>query len=60
MVLGGKYTPETVRAGKAEGVVGGEGVICDGRGRDGTGDGAEGSVVVVCSNAISGFKVDEF
>ena len=46
--------------GKTEGVVGGEGVICDGGGRDGAGDSTEGCVVVVCSDAITGFKVDEF
>jgi hypothetical protein len=60
VAFGGKYTPETVRAGKTEGVVGGKGVVRDGRGGDETGDGTKGSVVVVCSNAISGFKVDEF
>ena len=57
MVFGGKYTPETVRAGKAEGIVGGKGVICDGGGGDGTGDGTEGGVVVVCCDAITLFKV---
>ena len=46
--------------GKTEGIVGGEGVICDGRGRDGTGDGAEGGVVVVCCDAIARLKVNEF
>ena len=32
----------------------------DGRVVDGTGDGAEGSVIIVCRDAITGFKVDEF
>ena len=57
MVFGGKYAPETVRAGKAEGVVGDEGVIRDCRGGDGAGDSAEGGVVVVCCDAITLFKV---
>ena len=46
--------------GESEGVVGGEGVIRDCRGGDGTGNGTKGGVVVVCSNAISRLKVDEF
>ena len=41
-------------------VVGGEGILRDGGGGDGTGNSAKGSVVVVCCDAISGFKVDEF
>ena len=49
-----------VFGGKTEGVVGGEGVVRDSGGRDGAGDGAKGGVVVVGSNTISGFKVDEF
>ena len=49
-----------VFGGKAEGVVGGEGVICDSGGGDGAGDRAEGGVVVVRCDAIAGFKVDEF
>ena len=47
-----------VFGGKAEGVVGGEGVVCDGRGRDGTGDSTEGGVVVVCCDAIARLKVN--
>ncbi len=43
--------------GKTEGVVGGEGILRDGRGGDGTGDGTEGGVVVVCCNAITLFEV---
>ena len=43
--------------GKTERVIGGEGVVRDSGGRDGTGDGAEGGVVVVCCNAITLFKV---
>ena len=38
-------------------VVGGEGVVGDGRGGDGTGDGTERSVVVVGCDAITLFKV---
>ena len=60
VVFGGEYAPETVRAGKSEGVVGGEGVVRDGGGRDRTGDSAEGGVVVVCCNAIARLKVNEF
>ena len=45
---------------KAKGIIGGEGVICDSRGGDSTGDGAEGGVVVVCCDAIARLKVDEF
>ena len=59
MVFRGKYTPETVRAGKTEGVVGGEGVVRDGRSRDGTGDGPKGGAVIVCCDAITRFKVNE-
>ena len=39
--------------GEAEGVVGGEGVVRDCGGRDGTGDGTEGSIVVVYSDAVA-------
>ena len=46
--------------GKAEGVVGGEGVVRDGRGGDCTGDGAKGGIVIVSCDAIACFKVDEF
>ena len=46
--------------GEAEGVVGGEGVIRDCRGGDGAGDGTKRCIIVVGSDAISGFKVDEF
>ena len=46
--------------GKTEGIVDGEGVVRDCGGRDRTRDGAEGGVVVVCCDAITGFKVDEF
>jgi hypothetical protein len=53
VIFGREYAPETVRAGKSEGIVDGEGVVRDGRGRDGTGDGTKGGVVVVCSNAIA-------
>ena len=49
-----------VCGGKAEGGVGGEGVVRDCGGRDRTRDGTEGSVIVVCCDAISGFKVVEF
>ena len=57
VVFGGKYAPETVRAGKSEGVVGGEGVVGNCRGGDGAGNGAEGGVVVVCCDAIALFEV---
>ena len=57
VVFGGKYAPETVRAGKAEGIVGGEGVARDSGGGDGTGDGAKGGIVVVGCDAIALFKV---
>ena len=60
VVFGGEYAPETIRAGKSEGVVGGEGVVCDSGGGDGTGDGTEGGVVIVCCDAIARFKMDEF
>ena len=46
--------------GKAEGIVGGEGVVRDCGGGDRTRDGAEGGVVVVCCDAIARFKVNEF
>ena len=46
-----------VFGGETEGIVGGEGVICDGRGGDRTGDSAEGGVVVVCGDAIALFKM---
>ena len=59
-IFGGEYAPETARAGKAEGVVGGEGVVRDCRDGDGTGNGTEGGVVVVSGNAIAGFKVNKF
>ncbi len=49
-----------VFGGEAEGVVGGEGVVRDSGSRDRTGDGSEGSIVVVCSNAIARLKVNEF
>ena len=49
-----------VFGGESEGVVGGEGVVGDGGGGDGAGDGAEGGVVVVCCDAITRLKVDEF
>ena len=42
---------------KAEGVIGGEGVVRDGRSRNGTGNGSEGGVVVVGGDAIARFKV---
>ena len=48
-----------VFGGKTERVIGGEGIVRDSGGRDGAGDGAKGGVVVVCSNAIARFKVDE-
>ena len=57
VIFGGKYAPETARAGKTEGVVGGEGVVRDSGGRDRTRDGAKGSVVVVGCDAIALFKV---
>ena len=43
--------------GETEGVVGGEGILCDGGSGDRTGDSAEGGVVVVCGDAIALFKV---
>ena len=43
--------------GEAEGIVCSEGVIGDGGGGDGTGDGTEGGVVVVCCDTIARFKV---
>ena len=46
--------------GESEGVVGGEGVVRDSGGRDRTRNGAEGGIVVVCSDAIAHFKVNEF
>ena len=46
--------------GKAEGVFEVEIASGDGRGVDSTGDRAEGSVVVVSSDAIPRFKMDEF
>ena len=46
--------------GEAEGVFEVEVTGGDGRVVDGTGDGAEGSVIIVCRDAITGFKVDEF
>ena len=49
-----------VFGGKAEGIVSDEGVVRDCGGRDGAGDGSKGSVVIVCCDAISGFKMDEF
>ena len=49
-----------VFGGKTERVIGGEGVVRDYGGRDGAGNGAEGSVVVVCCDAIARLKVDEF
>ena len=53
MVFGGEYAPETVRAGKSEGVFEVEVTVRDGRVVDGTDDRAKGSVVVVCYNAIT-------
>ena len=49
-----------VFGGKAEGVIGGEGVVRDGRSRNGAGNRSEGGVVIVCRNAIARLKVDEF
>ncbi len=49
-----------VFGGKAEGVVGGEGVVRDSGGRDRTRDGTEGGIVVVRRDAIARFKVNEF
>ena len=49
-----------VFGGESEGVVGGEGVVRDSGGRDRTRNDTEWGVVIVCSNAIAGFKVDEF
>ncbi len=49
-----------VFGGKTEGIVCGKGVVRDSGGRDGTGDGAKGGVVVVRRDAIARFKVDEF
>ena len=46
--------------GEAEGVFEVEVTGGDGRGADGTGDSAKGGVIVVSSDAITGFKVDEF
>ena len=43
--------------GESEGVVDGEGVVGNGRGRDSTGNGAKGGVVVVGCDAIALFKV---
>ena len=60
VIFGGEYAPESVRTGKAEGVVGGEGVVGNGGGRDGAGNGAEGGIVIVCCDAIARFEVDEF
>ena len=49
-----------ILGGKAEGVFEVEVAGGDGRGANGTGDRAEESVIVVCCNAITRFKVDEF
>ena len=49
-----------ILGGKAEGVFEVEVAGGDGRGANGTGDRAEGGVVVVCSNAIARFKVNQF
>ena len=49
-----------ILGGKAEGVFKMEVASRDGRGVDDTGDRAEGGVVVVRCDAITGFKVDEF
>ena len=49
-----------VFGGESEGIIGGEGVVRDCGGRDGSGDSTEGGVVVVCCDAITGLKMDEF
>ena len=49
-----------ILGGKAEGVFEVEVAGGDGGGVDGTGNSTEGGVVVVCRDAIAGFKVDEF
>ena len=49
-----------VFGGKVEGIVCGEGVVRDGRSRNGTSDGTKGGVIVVRSDTISRLKVDEF
>ena len=46
-----------VFGGKTEGVVNGKGILCDGRGGDGAGDGTKGGVVVMRCDAIALFKV---
>ena len=60
MVFGREYAPESVRTGKAEGIFDVEIAGGDGRGADGTGDSAKGGVIVVSSDAIAGFEVNEF
>ena len=49
-----------VFGGKAEGVFEVEVTVRDGRVVDDTGDSSKGGVVVVCSNAIARFKVNQF
>ena len=53
MILGREYAPESVRTGKAKGVVEVEVASRDGGGVDNTSDGAEWGVVVVSSDTIA-------
>ena len=49
-----------VFGGEAEGIFEMEIAGEDGGGVDGTGDGTEGGVIVVCRDAIARFKVNQF